>query len=165
MKHKNVASSASKGSAQVMTRYLQANPDPLEDKIKYAEVKLAGYIAAHNEAFLKLDHLIEVLKDIFDDSEICKGMSLKRTKGKGVVINVLGKEHLEVLTAKLKEYKFSVLTDESTDISAVKTSCVLVMYYDEEEGGIVTDFWDLHQLFSDNDPDGAEVGATAHRLF
>ncbi|KAK3915437.1 Myoneurin [Frankliniella fusca] len=86
-----------------MTSFLSGKKDPLEEQTKYAEVKIGAYVAAHNEAFLKLDHLTEVLKDIFPDSEIAQGITLKRTKGKGIVINVLGKEHQEVLTAKLKK--------------------------------------------------------------
>ncbi|KAK3914316.1 Zinc finger protein 862 [Frankliniella fusca] len=39
------------------------------------------------------------------------------------------------------------------------------MFYDKEVGAIVTDYWDLHQLFSDKDPAGAEEGAFAQRIF
>ncbi|XP_052130010.1 uncharacterized protein LOC127751073 [Frankliniella occidentalis] len=100
-----------------------------------------------------------------EQRKYAEGITLKRTKGNGIVINVLGKEHQEIITAKLRKYKFSILTDVSTDVSLVKNSCVLVIIYDDEEGAIVTDYWDLHQIFSDKDPDGAEEGASAWRIF
>ncbi|KAE8739576.1 hypothetical protein FOCC_FOCC014919 [Frankliniella occidentalis] len=131
---------ASKGTTNALASFLSGKKDPLEEQRKYAE-------------------------DIFPDSKTAQGITLKRTKGNGIVINVLGKEHQEIITAKLRKYKFSILTDVSTDVSLVKNSCVLVIIYDDEEGAIVTDYWDLHQIFSDKDPDGAEEGASAWRIF
>lgn len=45
-----------------------AKQSAFENKIKWAEIKLAGYLTAHDEAFLKMDHLVQVLKNIFPDS-------------------------------------------------------------------------------------------------
>lgn len=55
--------------------------------------------------------------------------------------------------------------DESTDISSVKTACIMVRFYDEESCSIVSTFWELCQLFSQNDAQGAKEGASAERLF
>lgn len=63
-----------------------------------------------------------------------------------IIKNVIGEAKKCQLTEKLKKKRFSVLTDEVTDISTVKKSCVLVRYYDEEAGRIVSKFWDLCQV-------------------
>lgn len=52
----------------------------------------------------------------------------------------------------------------STDIACVKTACIMVRFYDEIQGRIVSRFWELEQVFCENDPTGAEAGATAARL-
>lgn len=66
-----------------------------------------------------------------------------------------------MLAEKLKTTKFSILTDESTDISATKTSCLLVRYYDAEEGKIVSKLWDLIQVLEP----GKVTTATADHLY
>lgn len=149
-----------------MKTFLEKQPmDRLNHQVKYAELKLTGFVAAHNEPFYKMDHLIDVMKEIFPDSNIAQKVSCKRTKTKGIIINVLGEDAKEKLITILKNTKFSILTGESTDISSTKTSCILVRFYCQESGKIVSRFWDLQQIFNDNDPKGAEEGATARRLF
>lgn len=76
---------------------------PLDRQVKYAEMKLSGHVAAHNEPFLKMDHLVDVLKDIFPDSKIAQSISAKRTKTKGIVLNVLGQDEKEHLVSTMKK--------------------------------------------------------------
>ncbi|KAL5246087.1 hypothetical protein ACI65C_013495 [Semiaphis heraclei] len=45
-----------------------------------------------------------------------------------IIKHVIGASHKDDLAAQLKISKFSILTDESTDIGTVKTSCVVVRY-------------------------------------
>lgn len=42
------------------------------------------------------------------------------------------------------------MTDESTDISSGKASCIVVRYFNEEKGQITSSFIDLVSLFKDN---------------
>ena len=64
----------------------------------------------------------------------------------------------------LKEQKFSVMIDESTDIGAVKTMCVVVRYYCVLKGQIVSRFGDLIQIHGEEN--SAPVAtATAQHLF
>jgi len=56
------------------------------------------------------------------------GISTKRTKTTAIIKNVIGNSAKEELTESLKNNKFSILTDESTDIGTVNTSCVVVRY-------------------------------------
>lgn len=100
--------------------------NPIDIQIKTAEIKLAEFVAEHFISFSAMDHLNDLLKGIFADSKIAKGLSMKRTKTTAVIQNVIGNTYKEELSEMLKKQKFSILTDESTDIGSVKTSCVVV---------------------------------------
>lgn len=69
------------------------------------------------------------------------------------------------LAEKLKTEKFSAMSDESTDVSTHKASCIIFRYYDIEENKIVSKFWDLCKIFSSDDEKTAEEGATGENLF
>lgn len=61
--------------------------------------------------------------------------------------------------------KFSVSTDESTDISSVKTSCIVVRFFDESTMKMCSKFWELHQIFSKDDVNRANEGANGKSIF
>jgi len=65
------------------------------------------------------------LKNIFTDSKIAD-LSLNRRKCKNV-IQVIAKRENEEIISNLQS-KFSILIDESTDITDSKNMCVLVRY-------------------------------------
>lgn len=98
------------------------------EKVKRAEIKLAAVFADHNVSFLLIDHLMPVLRDMFDDSIVAQKMQLSRTKCTNIVKNVLAPEILKETVDYLKFTKFSILIDESTDIGLKKSLCLLVRY-------------------------------------
>ncbi|XP_022163539.1 uncharacterized protein LOC111029028 [Myzus persicae] len=59
--------------------------------------------------------------------------------------------------------KFSILTDESTDIGTVKTSCIVVRLYDELTKHVESKFWELLDVF--DIPTDKQPEATAEHLF
>jgi len=63
---------------------------PTDIQIKTAEIKLAAFVAEHCVSFLAMDHLNDLLKEIFTDSKIAKELSMKRTKITAVNRNVIG---------------------------------------------------------------------------
>jgi len=68
------------------------------------------------------------LKDICIDPEIVLYVSLARDKCKHIVTNVIAKREIDKIINNLQIRKFSILIDESTDISDSKIICVLVKY-------------------------------------
>lgn len=66
---------------------------------------------------------------------------------------------------KLKTSKFSVMTDVSTDISTSKALCVVVRFFNETSGRIMSNFWNLHEMFSADDPSAANEGTAAERIY
>lgn len=160
-KHQTKSKSLSK--QQTISKVFQTGKILAEDeKAKYAELKLAAFMAEHKIAHASMDHLSDLLADAFPDSNIAKNVKMKHTKLQVVINNVLGDSEKVDLCADLKSQKFSVLIDESTDISSIKTMCVVVRYYDPKIGRVVSRFWDLIDLFGDGNVDHT---TTAKRLF
>lgn len=112
-------------------------------KVKHAEIKLAAFFAEHNVAFYVADHLIPLLKDICVDPEIVADLSLARDKCKNIVTEVIAKREIEEIVKNLQTCKFSILIDESTDISETKILCVLVRYVCPNSNKIATQLLQL----------------------
>lgn len=107
------------------------------------------------------DQLPEVIRSALPDSEIAKSIKLCETKATGVVKNVIAKSSLDELALIIKVQKFSAIIDESTDDGTVKNLAVCVRFFDERLKSIKTLFWKLVNIFSKDDPDDANEGATA----
>jgi hypothetical protein len=123
----------------------------LDHNVKRAELKLVGFLAEHNISFLSMDHLQGVLKECFPDSNIAKNIHLHRTKATAMATNVLGKQERININLVLKQVKFSIVIDESTDISTCKNLCIIVRFYDSRNNKIVSKFFGTyHKYFQDN---------------
>ncbi|CAG5019634.1 unnamed protein product [Parnassius apollo] len=57
------------------------------------------------------------------------------------------KGHKADLAKKLTTSKFSALTDETTDVSTIKTDCIVVRYSDNDAQKICSVFWELYKIF------------------
>ena len=121
----------------------------LQRKVKSAQMKIAGFVARHDNAFLLVDDLVELVKEIFDDEDakyIARNLDMKRKKATRIVTNVIGVAHQEELVEKLRSVKFSVLTDESTDVAKISVACVIVRFYDKDVGRIQSKFLTLNEV-------------------
>lgn len=96
---------------------------------KVAEIKLTGFLTEHNISFNSADHLTNLIKSCFPDSKIAQNMSLGRFKATQISKNVIGACAEEEIVSYLKCSKFSLIIDESTDISSVKTLCICVRFF------------------------------------
>lgn len=132
--------------------------------MKTAEVKLAGFLAEHNITMSASDHLVDVLKNIFKDSQTAQNLSFGRTKATTIAKHVIDDCYLESLSEIFKRQKFSILIDESTDIGNIKTLYIVVCFFDDETNLVQARFWKLAQIFSDQHK-GEREGATAERLY
>jgi hypothetical protein len=105
-------------------------------KVARAEARLCAWAAAHNVPFNELDHLIEILAEIFDDSKVANSIRLKRTKATYITVHGLGREESEDLVTRMKKDFFSIAIDESTDVSVVKSLALMVRMLNREKKDI-----------------------------
>lgn len=103
---------------------------PLHDNcsnvgVALAKILLICFIAEHNLPFSTADHMIDLCKVMFPDSTIAQGMCMKKTKCTELTIT-LSKCVTNELVRNLQKYKFSVIVDESTDVSTTKCLTVIV---------------------------------------
>ncbi|CAF4876591.1 unnamed protein product [Pieris macdunnoughi] len=88
-----------------------------------------------------MDHVSEVISRAFHDSEIAKRFSCRRTKSAAIAYNVLGNNFEEKMLAELRPRLeneterspvFSLIIDESTDVSTTKVLAAAIKYYSEK---------------------------------
>ncbi|KAK3931061.1 Zinc finger BED domain-containing protein 5 [Frankliniella fusca] len=115
--------------------------------VKTAEIGLAAFFADHNVALITSDHLVELLKKRLPDSKILKDVKLDRTKCTAIVNKVIGATQVEETVSNLQNNNpYSVLVDESGDISLKKNLCILIKYCVDDVPGHVKVRTDLLKL-------------------
>lgn len=164
-KHIKALSAAPSTSKQRSIMSFVTKEVPKNKIVAATEIKLAGFIAEHNIAFQTADHMSDLINEILDSFGVENKISMKRTKATAVVTEVIGESEKSSLADKLTKGKFSVLSDESTDISTHKASCIIVRYFDPDQNKIVSKFWELCKIFNSEDPQMAEEGATGENLY
>ncbi|KAI4454087.1 hat family dimerization domaincontaining protein-related [Holotrichia oblita] len=109
-------------------------------KVKECELKLTMLIVEHNLPIFLMDHLPKLLASAAPDSEILKTISCARTKVTAIIHNF--KEESEAnISAILKGTRFSVIIDETTDISVKKCLAILVRYTDIRAEAVRDHIW------------------------
>ncbi|CAH1113899.1 unnamed protein product [Psylliodes chrysocephalus] len=97
-----------------------------EKTVKLAEMRLASFIVEHNIAITAVDHLVSVIKNLNLDENSVKKISCNRTKCTALINNAIGQTSFKILVDLLKNNKFSLLVDESTDHVAIKNLAIVV---------------------------------------
>ncbi|KAF9406904.1 hypothetical protein HW555_012882 [Spodoptera exigua] len=149
VKHMNTAKHVQNISSKSQTIPIQQmlKPKPEDELRKRAELKICAFLAHHNLSFSLMDDLIPFLKNTFTDSNTIKSISLGRTKATNTIKTVLGPILTQELIDKLKKTPFSIIMDETTDISVKKQCALAVIYYDEVDC-VRTQFLDIYEVKS-----------------
>ena len=105
----------------------------IEQKSKRNAIKKATFIAEHNLSFNISGDLTKMIQSLYLDQEVVQKMSCSRTKCRSIIVNVSGRFSFECLIDKLRENKFSLIIDESTDISSVKCLAIVIRMFDENK--------------------------------
>lgn len=103
--------------------------------------------------------MIALHKRMFPDSEIAAEMQLKRKKCTSLM-QQLGEYINNQLSSKLKNNKFSIIIDETTDCSLDKACAIIVKYLDKSVNVIKTAMLDIVNVHQ-----GLKGGSSGESLY
>uniref|UniRef100_H3AJE2 HAT C-terminal dimerisation domain-containing protein n=1 Tax=Latimeria chalumnae TaxID=7897 RepID=H3AJE2_LATCH len=115
-------------------------------KITESELKLVNFIVKRKLPIRLVDDILDNVADWFPDSKIAKAMSCRWTKASMMVKNVIGKVTKQDLCDKLWSCNFTLLGDESTDISTTEKMALVAIYFDEKLSKVQHRFYHLVDL-------------------
>lgn len=103
---------------------------PLVKTTKVIEIRLCLNIVEHNHSAVSVEHLVKFFKSSYEllnpSSNVLKNFTCGRTKCTAIIQNVIGKEGEGRILKKIRENDFSLLIDESTDITSAKHLALIV---------------------------------------
>ncbi|KAF2904842.1 hypothetical protein ILUMI_01334 [Ignelater luminosus] len=100
-----------------------------QQKVKETELKMSAYLCEKNLPFLLADSFPQLCADMFPDSEIALSLKIKSKKATQLTVGTLAPYAIAKLVSDLKTTPFSIMRDESTDISTKKSLVVIVRYW------------------------------------
>lgn len=108
------------------------------DDAKLTDMQMAVYIANHS-SINSMDHLSTILKKLGKGSSLEK-LKLKRTKCSSIITKVIAPSLLEQLVNDVADQPYSIIVDESTDVSCEKLMAYCIRYFSFSKHEIITDF-------------------------
>ena len=121
-----------------------------------AEIRAAAFVTKHT-ALMSADYLMLLMPSIFPDSKIAAHLSMHRTKCTGL-INLIGPCLLQELLNDVGESFYSLIIDESTDISQEKLLAVCIRYFSKSNCKIISSFLEFVILKGECTLDGIGNG-------
>lgn len=115
--------------------------DIIKNPVKEAELKLVVFLAEHNLPFSLMHNLPLLCASAFPDSKIAAKVMMKRKKATQILTGIIGPENKNELIEDLKNNYFSIIIDETNDISTVKCLVILTRYL--KNGSIMDRFYDV----------------------
>jgi len=98
--------------------------------LREIEVGMCFYLIEHDESLYSSDHLVALFKSAYQklhpDSLKVRSLTCNREKAAKIVQNVIGSEGERRIILKMKSSIFSLLIDESTDITSTKLLSVVI---------------------------------------
>ena len=77
--------------------------DTTSKQVKRAEIKVASFSVEHNLPFNVMDHLSDLVTDIFPDSEIAARFKCKHTKARSVLLSMYWLIHVGKMSLRLSQ--------------------------------------------------------------
>ncbi|XP_051153644.1 uncharacterized protein LOC127276934 isoform X2 [Leptopilina boulardi] len=106
------------------------------DKVR--DLKISAFIATHT-SINSVDHLCDLLVHLGKNT-LFDNFKMHRTKCGNLIKNVISPCMLIDLIDDIGDKSFSLIVDESTDVSTFKYLCLCVKYFSEKIGRIITDY-------------------------
>lgn len=111
------------------------------------ECRFAAFIAENNLPLSLSKSVLDLLKATCPantfEKDMLQQLKMSATKCTNIIRQGLGFRFSEELIDRLKVTKFSIIPDETTDVSSDKQLAVCVVYFDYEKNESVTSFYDM----------------------
>ena len=104
----------------------------LKERRKLAEIRYAALIADRNIPFQTAKDILNFFQEIGKDSDVLQKMSMSRKKCTNIISNVLCPIETDRVVESIRNTKFSIFIDETSDISNEKWMTFLVRFVDSE---------------------------------
>ena len=128
---KHLKNFQSREKSKKVTSFFQPSASSkFEKQVAAAELKLCAFVAEHNLPIAIMDHLPGLLANAAPDSKIASSVKCARTKTTFVFRQVMSTSYFNDLLFHLKKNKFSLIIDESTDLSTTKHLVLISRFYD-----------------------------------
>eukprot|EP00057_Strongylocentrotus_purpuratus_P009554 XP_011664028.1 PREDICTED: uncharacterized protein LOC105438204 isoform X2 [Strongylocentrotus purpuratus] len=109
-----------------------------------AEVMFTDFLVEHNIPLAAADHSGQLFRRMFPDSRIAKQYNCARTKASHVVQSLAAADR-DTLVSQMKNSRFSLATDASTDMEAIKLYPLVIKTFDEMEGKVLCQLLSLKE--------------------
>ena len=113
------------------------------------EIKICTFLTENNLPISLSEDLLAFLRSLFPSDEALKKVTLGKQKATNTVRQVLGFHFLKDGILKLRDHKFSLIIDETTDQSTKSQLALIGSYFDDVKYEITCVFIDLIEM-----PDG-----------
>ena len=133
---------ANPGKTVPLTNFLQISP---KNSVSKLEGTLAMFVSCHL-SIVNTDHLVDLCKNRIDDSKTTTQLKMHRTKCSEMIKTVIANHFEEDLVNDIGGKKFSLLLDESNDITVNKLLGIVVIYYSDKLEKTVSTFLNLVKL-------------------
>nr|XP_047124193.1 uncharacterized protein LOC124806931 [Hydra vulgaris] len=94
-----------------------------------------------------INHLGEIIS-LYGKNSPLENLRLHRTKCTQIILNVISSSIESEISESMADKPFSILIDESTDVSLTKHLCICARYYSDEQKSVIDDFLGLAAVIS-----------------
>ncbi|KAL7287824.1 hypothetical protein TKK_0018198 [Trichogramma kaykai] len=130
-----------------------------------AKIQMCVFIVNQGLAFRLIDSLVPYFKIMFYDSAILADFYQNRKQLVPILKDVIVPTHKERLGHILKINFFSLLVDESTDVSIKQCMCIVVRYFCPETNSVRESLWDLVSIFDGDEKTKADAETLSEKIF
>ena len=109
------------------------------------EGNIAMFMSCHC-AIMNCDHLVDLCKNTIHDSKIASKLKMHRTKCSAIIKNVLSTHFEDDLINDIGNGNFSLLLDESNDITVFKMLGVAIVYFSKRYNKVIYTYLCLIEL-------------------
>lgn len=126
-------------------RHIDYQLKRIDKSASITEARFALLVAKHTSINV-VDHITKTVKACLTDSAIASSIQLSRTKCAAIIKNVWNPHFRQALRDDIDKSHFSLLIDESTDISIKKQLGIVIKYFSRTRQTVVGSFLKLEQI-------------------